>query len=85
MWVPTRNEAVDMFARHFEARHRHGAFARAKEIAASMKAKDDHDGHRIWNDVAERIDLLRQEGWRLAADVAPLAMIGPCVPQALWS
>jgi hypothetical protein len=59
--------------------------SRGPEIAASMKAKDDHDGHRIWNDVAERIDLLRQEGWRLAADVAPLAMIGPCVPQALWS
>ena len=61
MWVPTRDDAVDMFARHFEACHRSGAVERAKQKAASLKAKGDHEGHKIWTDVARRVEALRQE------------------------
>jgi hypothetical protein len=64
MWVPTQTDAVEMFARHFEARHRSGAAARARETAAALRAKGDHGGHRIWNDVADTIDHLR-EGERI--------------------
>lgn len=60
MWAPTRNEPVEMFARHFEARYRSGSAMRARRTAAAMKAKGDYDGHKIWNDVADMIDLLRQ-------------------------
>jgi hypothetical protein len=49
-----------MFARHFESRFRSGSAPRARETAATMKAKGDHQGHRIWNEVADRIDHLRQ-------------------------
>jgi hypothetical protein len=59
MWVPTRDEAVEIFARHFEARYRSGAAKRAKETAATMKTKGDHEGHKIWNDVADTVDRLR--------------------------
>jgi len=61
MWVPTKEEAVDMFARHFEACHRSGAAERAKQRAASLKAKGDQEGHKIWTDVACRVEALRHE------------------------
>ena len=61
MWVPTKEEAVDMFARHFEACHRSGAAERAKQRAASLKANGDHEGHKIWTAVACRVEALRQE------------------------
>jgi len=61
MWVPTKEEAVDMFARHFEACHRSGAVERARQKAVSLKAKGDHEGHNIWTDVARRVESLRQE------------------------
>ena len=46
MWVPTRDDAVHMFARHFEACHRSGAVERAKQKTVSLKAKGDHEGHK---------------------------------------
>jgi hypothetical protein len=61
MWIPTRAEAVEMFARHFEARHRGGALGKAREAAAAMKTKGDDDGHKIWTDVADVIEGLRGE------------------------
>jgi len=61
MWVPKKEEAVEMFARHFEACHRSGAVERAKQKAASFRAKGDHEGHKIWSDVACRIEALRKE------------------------
>jgi hypothetical protein len=60
MWVPTQDEAIEMYARHFEALHRSGSATLARQTAAAMKAKGDHGGHKIWNDVADTIDRLRQ-------------------------
>ncbi len=60
MWIPTQTEAVEMFARHLEARYRYGSAKRARDTAEQMKAKGDHSGHKIWNDVANMIDRLRQ-------------------------
>ncbi|MCK9918979.1 hypothetical protein MXD81_58625 [Microbacteriaceae bacterium K1510] len=59
MWIPTEAEAVDMFARHFEARHRNGALSKAEETAYDLEKKGDHEGHRIWAMVAGRIKELR--------------------------
>ena len=61
MWIPTEREAVEMFARHFEARHRAGAHARARQKALLLKQKGDELGHKIWNDVANRAEQLRQD------------------------
>jgi hypothetical protein len=36
-----------------KAHHRSDAATLAKETAAALKAKGDHDGHNIWNDVAD--------------------------------
>jgi hypothetical protein len=61
MWVPSEDEAVDMFARHFEALHRSGAATKAKEEADALNRSGDHKGHRIWTKVVERIQHLRKE------------------------
>jgi hypothetical protein len=60
MWIPTKAEAVEMFALHLEARYRSGSLKRARKTAEVMKAKGDHEGHKIWNDVADRVEHLRQ-------------------------
>ncbi|AXK79235.1 hypothetical protein DW352_01105 [Pseudolabrys taiwanensis] len=59
MWVPTEAEAVEIFAHHFEARHRNGALSKAKETATELERKGDSDGHRVWTMVAGRIEELR--------------------------
>lgn len=59
MWVPTEAEAVEMFARHFEARHRNGALSKAEETAKDLENKGDGDGYRVWKMVAGRIKELR--------------------------
>lgn len=61
MWIPTKNDAVEMFARQFGARHRHGAVRRARERAEALDAKGDHEGSQIWTAVAELIDRKRQQ------------------------
>ena len=55
MWVPSDDEAVEIFARHFEALHRSGAAAKAKQQAEILIRGGDYSGHRIWMKVAERI------------------------------
>ncbi len=59
MWVPTEDEAVDMFARHFEALHRSGAASKAEQTASELESQGDSDGHRVWRKVADRIRRLR--------------------------
>jgi len=49
MWLPTEEEAVDMFARHFEALHRSGAIRKAKQRASHFKNAGDHEAHRVWH------------------------------------
>ena len=60
MWFPTQEEAVEMFARHFEARHRSGSLLRARQTAEHLKKSGDDDGHKIWHRVADRIEDLRK-------------------------
>jgi hypothetical protein len=61
MWMPTEDEAVEMFARHFAARHMAGASPRAREKAESLKSQGDLRGHKVWNSVANTVERLRQE------------------------
>jgi len=60
MWMPTEDEAVEMFARHLVARHRAGASPRARQKAESLKSQGDLRGHQIWNAVADTAERLRQ-------------------------
>ena len=48
MGVPNQGDAVDMFARHFEALHRGGSVTLAKRTAHSLKERGDQEGQKIW-------------------------------------
>jgi hypothetical protein len=61
MWFPSQDEAIEMFACHFEAWHRGGASAKAKETAASLSAKGDSKGFAAWRAIADRVEELRTE------------------------
>jgi hypothetical protein len=61
MWLPTEEEAVEMFARHFEALHRSGSVPRARRTAESLKECGDDKGHQIWHRVADKIEDLRND------------------------
>ena len=65
MWIPTKNDAVEMFARQFGARHRNGAVRRARETAAALNAKGDHEGSQMWTAVAELIDRSQRKERRV--------------------
>ena len=65
-WMITDREAIEMFARQFEARHRAGAIDRAKERAHSLRVIGDHAGHMTWATIASAIEALRHPS-RLAA------------------
>ena len=60
-WLLGEHEAVDMFARHFEALHGSDAATKAKQQAESIKPSGDHEGHRIWMKVVERVQHLCKE------------------------
>jgi hypothetical protein len=61
MWAITEAEAVEMYARHFVARHNATAARRAREKADSLNLKGDARGHKIWNEVADAIDRHNQQ------------------------
>lgn len=68
MWIPSEDEAVDMFARQFLARHKIGAAGQAEETASALKAHGDENGFRIWEKVALRLkELQRRRPDRRAA------------------
>lgn len=66
MWIPTQSDAIDMFARHFEALHRSGSVAKARETASRLRSDGDLDGHEVWSKVADSIEQLR-DSERLSA------------------
>jgi hypothetical protein len=59
MWIPTRTEAVEMFARHFGARHLSGAVQRARDTARERKDTGDLVGYEVWCEVAVRVERLQ--------------------------
>ncbi len=70
MWMPTEDEAVEMFARHLVARHRAGASPRTREKVESLTRQGDAKGYQIWNAVADTADRLRQGNRQRHANVA---------------
>ncbi len=56
MWIPTKTEAVEMYAKFWTARHGDAASASARERAISFKMKGNLEGHKAWTNVADAID-----------------------------
>ena len=52
----TKEEAVEMYARFWVARHKQAASKLAREVGTSLACNGDHEGRKIWNQVADTID-----------------------------
>jgi len=61
MWVPTEDEAVLMYAQFLKARHGAAASKLARIKASKHQHHGDHEGHKIWNAIADAVD--RPPAW----------------------
>jgi len=61
MWMVTQDEAIEMYARMFTARHGNAASKLARKTAHSLETQGDLEGHKVWNEVADRIDRNRRD------------------------
>lgn len=59
MWFPSEQDAVEMFAAHFEARHRSGAVVKAKDIARRLQQNGDQEGFLLWEAIADTVSRIR--------------------------
>ena len=48
MWLPSEEEAAELFGIHFEALHRSSAAGKAEDEALALKNGGGNRGHRIW-------------------------------------
>ena len=60
MWMPTQQEAAEMYARFWSARYGRTAGHSARKMARSLEEKGDRRGHEIWNDVAEAVEKFQR-------------------------
>src|SRR5262245_13716332 len=56
MWVPTQDEAVEMYACFLAARHGSAAGQYARETADKLQTKGDFAGYAIWSRVADVVE-----------------------------
>ena len=56
MWVVTRAEAIEMYARFWTARYETNASGSARKMASSLESNGDREGNEIWREVADAID-----------------------------
>jgi hypothetical protein len=56
MWVPTQEEAIEMYARFLVAHHGRAAVRYARKAAGRLCTEGDSAGHAIWNRVADEIE-----------------------------
>ncbi len=59
MWI-TQDEALDMYARFWAARHGTSAVEAARETAKSLERRGDQAGRVAWTEVADRIERKRR-------------------------
>ena len=71
MWMPTQDEAVEMYARFLASRHGGAAGRIARKTADKLKVKGDIQGHAVWNRVADAAERLSPRNAKLE-DVTPL-------------
>ena len=56
MWMPTREEGVEIYAVYLRARHGRSACQFARKTADKLYKKGDLEGHAVWNRVADAVE-----------------------------
>jgi len=66
MWLPTKPETIEMYARFWMARYGHSASSSARKMAKSLREIDDPGGEEAWNAVADAIERRQQNKHRVS-------------------
>ena len=56
MWMPTQDEAVEMYADYLTGRHGRSAYRYARKTADKLHKNGDPAGHAVWNRVADAVE-----------------------------
>jgi hypothetical protein len=60
MWMPTNDEAIEMYANYLTARHGRSAHRYARKTADKLQRNSDFDGYKAWSRVADAIERKAQ-------------------------
>jgi len=55
-WMPTNDEAIEMYATYLTARHGRSAHRYARKTADKLHRNGDFDGYKAWSRVADAIE-----------------------------
>ena len=58
MWMPTLDEAVEMYARFLISRHGRAAARYARKTAEKLRSREDLQGYTMWSRVADAVDRM---------------------------
>jgi hypothetical protein len=56
MWMPTQDDAVEIYARYMMGRHGKSAHHYARKTADKLKREGDLEGYSIWSCVADAVE-----------------------------
>jgi len=71
MWMPTKDEAVEMYASYLTARQGRSAHRYARKTADKLHRNGDFEGCTVWTRVADVIE--RRAGQSLSVETATSA------------
>ena len=78
MWVPTREEAVAIYARFCQSHYGVNAREKVTSRATQLGRQGDSDGERIWREVAQEIE--KNEAGEPAAELVAAGLTGARAP-----
>ncbi|MGC2217984.1 MAG: hypothetical protein WA645_10025 [Pseudolabrys sp.] len=78
MWVPTREEAVAIYARFCRSHYGVNAREKVTSRATQLGRQGDSDGERIWREVAQEIE--KNEAGEPAAELVATGLTGARAP-----
>lgn len=78
MWVPTREEAVAIYARFCLSHYGVNAREKVTSRATQLGRQGDSDGERIWREVAQEIE--KSEAGEPAAELVAAGLTGARAP-----
>jgi len=70
MWMPTQDDAVEIYADYLMARHGRSAHQYARKTADKLQRNGDREGYVAWNRVADAIE-------RRAGKTANVEIVAP--------
>jgi len=72
MWMPTQDDAVEIYADYLTGRHGRSAYRYARKTADKLHKNGDLAGSAVWNRVADAVER-KAEKWAKVEIVTPVS------------